>query len=62
MMMMTRSRTLAAAAADTVTLSNSRSTVIFNKQAQTRSHHTLQSRKRFPSSSHPMSSRRPRSQ
>ncbi|CAF3878268.1 unnamed protein product [Rotaria sp. Silwood1] len=62
MMMMTRSRTLAAAAADAITLSNSRSTVIVNKQAQTRSHHTLQGCKRSPSSLNPTSSRRPRSQ
>ncbi|CAF5070540.1 unnamed protein product, partial [Rotaria sp. Silwood1] len=61
MMTMTRSRTLAAATADAVTLSNSRSTVIVNKQAQTRSHHTLQGCKRS-SSLHSTSSRRPRSQ
>ncbi|CAF1456048.1 unnamed protein product [Rotaria sordida] len=60
---MTRSGTLAAAAAatDAVTLSNSKCTVIVNKQAQTRSHHTLQGRKRSPSSSHPTPSRRLRS-
>ncbi|CAF3519513.1 unnamed protein product [Rotaria sp. Silwood1] len=62
MMMMTRNRTLAAAAADATTLSNSRSTVIVNKQAQTRSHHTLHGCKRSPSSLHSTSSRCPRSQ
>ncbi len=61
-MMITRSRTLAAAITDAVTLSNSNCMVIVNKQAQTRSHHILRSIKRSASSSPHSSSRRPRSQ
>lgn len=61
-MMITRSRIVAATAADAATLLNYNPMVIVNKQTQSQSHHIVRSKKRSPFYSPVTSGRRSRSQ